>query len=378
MKAPSDLREIDWKTARRFVIFWGVLTAFAILCLIMYQTLLVPIGISLFLSFLLSPPVSALGRQQIPRPLVVSLLLALTLGLIAIAGIKVIPALYSEISRLIGLMPQAYDKFIKTWLPSLRSWALQLDLISAEEFDSLISGGKNLSYLPDRIDHALRTLWATAPRLIGLIIHLALIPMLTFFLLKDYETIKIRVRELIPRDLERPVMLFLGRVSGSLREVLKGQAMVAGILSVLYVAGLSATGLQGAVAIGLLAGICRLIPYLDVVVGGFLSLTVIMSDFQGAGLLLAVSGVFLVVQCLDGMIITPRIIGEKVGLHPVLVIVSIIAFGELFGFWGVLLAIPGIAVARVTWHSAKPFYLASAAYDPMPAAGASPPGSEQN
>ena len=158
-------------------------------------------------------------------------------------------------------------------------------------------------------------------------------------------------------------MLFIGRVSDALRDAIKGQAIVAGILAVLYVAGLSMIGLQGAVAIGLLSGICRLIPYLDVIIGGSLSLIVVLSDFQGAGQLLAVAGVFLIVQSLDGMLITPRIIGEKVGLHPIIVIVSIIAFGESFGFWGVILAIPGIAVAKVVWYSAKPFYFASKAYD---------------
>ena len=138
--------------------------------------------------------------------------------------------------------------------------------------------------------------------------------------------------------------------------------MVAGILAVLYILGFSIIGLQGAFAIGLIAGACRIINYLDVIVGGTLSLMVILSDFQGIGQLLAVAGVFLVVQSVDGMFITPRVIGDRVGLHPVLVIVSILSFGDLFGFWGVLLAIPVLAVAKVLWFSTKPFYLASRPY----------------
>lgn len=358
-----DPKDIDWRQARRFMIFFAVMILSAFILGSLYRTLIVPLGVSLFLSFLLSPLVSRLDSIRVPRSLVVSMILVVTLGLITIACFKVIPALYSEIADLIKLVPRAYEKFTKIWLPSIRTWTLELEFISAEEFDGFIRENRTLGHLPEKINQALSTLWATAPHLVGLIIHLVLIPLLTFFLLKDYERIKSRMRSLIPRDLEKPAMLFIGRVSDALRDAIKGQAIVAGILAVLYVAGLSMIGLQGAVAIGLLSGICRLIPYLDVIIGGSLSLIVVLSDFQGAGQLLAVAGVFLIVQSLDGMLITPRIIGEKVGLHPIIVIVSIIAFGESFGFWGVILAIPGIAVAKVVWYSAKPFYFASKAYD---------------
>ena len=358
-----DPKDIDWRQARRFMIFFAVMILSAFILGSLYRTLIVPLGVSLFLSFLLSPLVSRLDSIRVPRSLVVSMILVVTLGLITIACFKVIPALYSEIADLIKLVPRAYEKFTKIWLPSIRTWTLELEFISAEEFDGFIRESRTLGHLPEKINQALSTLWATAPHLVGLIIHLVLIPLLTFFLLKDYERIKSRMRSLIPRDLEKPAMQFIGRVSDALRDAIKGQAIVAGILAVLYVAGLSMIGLQGAVAIGLLSGICRLIPYLDVIIGGSLSLIVVLSDFQGAGQLLAVAGVFLIVQSLDGMLITPRIIGEKVGLHPIIVIVSIIAFGESFGFWGVILAIPGIAVAKVVWYSAKPFYFASKAYD---------------
>jgi len=371
-----DPKDIDWQKARRFVYFLAaaglVITGF----LLLYQALVVPIGVSLFLSFLLAPLVANLDRNRIPRALVVSLILALTLGLIAIAFFKVVPALYSEILDLIQLIPKAYDKFTKTWLPSLREYVLDLELITAVEFDEFVRESRNLTHLTDKINQALSTLWATAPHVLGILINFVLIPLLTFFILRDYERIKARLRTLIPRDLEKPVIQFTGRVSDALRDAIKGQAIVAGILACLYVTGLSMVGLQGAVAIGLLSGICRLIPYLDVIVGGSLSLIVVLSDFKGAGHLLAVSGVFLAVQSLDGMLITPRIIGDRVGLHPILVIVSIIAFGELFGFWGVLLAIPCAAVAKVTWYSAKPFYLASKAYDIEIGQVEEPPGGQ--
>ncbi|MCB9229045.1 MAG: AI-2E family transporter [Deltaproteobacteria bacterium] len=378
MEEKAAPEKVDWNQVRRFVVFSASLGGGLILLFLMYRTLLVPVGVSLFLSFLLAPLVAALDKLHMPRSLTVSMLLLLTLAFLTTTCLRVFPALYTEISGLIELVPRAYDKLTRIWLPSIRSWVLELNIISSQEFDAFIRESRTLSYLPEKVNQALFTLWSTAPRLLGLVIHSLLVPLLTFFILKNYDQTEVRIRQLLPRDLEEPLMLFWSRISTSLREVLKGQAMVAATLAVLYVAGLSAVGLQGAVAIGLLSGICRLIPYLDVIVGGSLSLIVVLSDFQGAGQLLAVSGVFLLVQSLDGMLITPRIIGEKTGLHPVLVIVSIVAFGELFGFWGVLLAIPVLAVAKVVWLSAKPFYLASALYAPRKESSEVLTESEQN
>ena len=140
--------------------------------------------------------------------------------------------------------------------------------------------------------------------------------------------------------------------------------IVAAILAVLYVVGLSFIGLPQAVAIGVVAGICRMIPYLDVVVGGGLSLIVLLADFQGATQLLSVAIVFLVVQAIDGLLITPRVVGERVGLHPMVVITSVLAFANWFGFWGVLVALPVVAIVKALLVTARPFYLASQLYDP--------------
>ena len=169
---------------------------------------------------------------------------------------------------------------------------------------------------------------------------------------------------MVPRDLEEPAILFIQEINKVLRSVIKGQVIVATILAALYVAGLSLVGLHAAVAIGLTAGLCRIIPYLDVLVGGSLCLLVILADTADLGLLFAVACVFVIIQSLDGMIITPRVIGERVGLHPFLVIISIIAFGDLFGFFGILLAIPCIAIVKLIVQNLKPIYYASRAYDP--------------
>ncbi|MFK7825679.1 MAG: AI-2E family transporter [Oligoflexales bacterium] len=357
-----DPENINWSQVKRFAFFCLAIILSIVFFANLYKALLVPICISLFLTYLLLPVIHHLDRLKVPRVVSVSLLLLATLAAITFAIFKIIPPLYLELVSILKLAPKTYETFAREWLPPVRDQLLSWDVITVEEWNNFIRESKNLTHLSDRVNQALSTIWHTAPQVLGTVINIVMVPLITFCLLKDYEEIKARLLQLIPRDLLRPFRIFSFRVSEALRAVIRGQAMVAGILAVLYILGLSIVGLQASFVIGLIAGACRIINYLDVIVGGTLSLMVILSDFRGIGQLLAVAGVFLVVQSIDGMFITPRVIGDRVGLHPVLVIVSILSFGDLFGFWGVLLAIPVLAVAKVLWFSAKPFYIASKPY----------------
>lgn len=359
----KDLQEIDWNQAKRFGGFCGAAILLLAVLAHLYQALLVPIGVSLFLTYLLAPVVDFFDRKNIPRVIAVSMILTITLFVLTFAFFKVIPSLYFEILDLVKLAPKVYDKIAHSWIPGIREVVVNWEIISLEEFDEMVQESANILHISDRVSQALTTIWRTAPQVLGTVVNIVMIPLLTFFLLKELDVIKSHISLLIPRDLEVPIYTLAKRVSDALRAVIKGQAIVAGTLAILYVLGLSLVGLHAAVAIGLFAGACRMIPYLDVLVGGALSLIVVLSDFQGVGQLIAVCIVFLVVQSVDGMLITPRVIGDRIGLHPVVVIVSILAFADLYGFWGVLLAIPVIAIARVLWNSAKPFYLASKVYD---------------
>lgn len=359
-----EREDINWNQVRRFAAFVGVTIPIFLLVLYLYKALMIPFFIGLFLAFVLSPLVEKLDRFKIPRGLIVSGMLALSLLFIAIVLIKILPFMYVEILGLTKMAPKVYQHMIEQWYPILREYALSTELVSASEFDHYIKDLGSLVQASARVQEALQTVWNTAPKVLGTVVNLVMIPLFAFFLLKDSNKIKRYFRTLIPTDLVSPVQITIKRVSRTLRAVIKGQFIVACILAFLYVTGLSIVGIHAAVAIGLTAGLCRIIPYFDVIVGGILSLIVVFSDYQGSGQLLGVFLVFAIVQSIDGMLITPRVIGERVGLHPVVVIVSILAFSEIMGFWGVLLAIPIVAVAKVLWFSAAPFYLASRAYDP--------------
>jgi predicted PurR-regulated permease PerM len=219
-----------------------------------------------------------------------------------------------------------------------------------------------LSRWPERVQGALGTIWSTAPGFLRLLVHSALIPIITFFLLKDAPLLKRQCLYLVPRDLEAPLLQILQKISLTLNQVIKGQLIVSMILAILYSVGLSIVGLKAGIVIGITAGICRFIPYLDVLVGGTLSLLVIIADYHDFQEIIKVAVVFVLVQAMDGAFITPRVIGERVGLHPMLVIVSVIAFSEIYGLWGAVLAIPLLAVAKVLWSVFREVYLSSSLY----------------
>ena len=363
MKTTVMTEKVDWGQLKRLGIFLATVIVLFGIAIRVYAAMLVPISVSIFLSFLLAPVVERLDQRSVHRTVVVALILFVAVSLFSFAVFKVIPGLYREILALVELGPQAYETISREWLPSIRDVFLRSGLISEKEFNQLIQESRNLIQISEQVHQALHTIWTTAPRLLGTIINIVMVPLLTFFLLRDYRQLKMGLCSLVPRDLQSVIIVYSEKVSATLRSVLKGQAIIASILGVLYVCGLSLIGLKSAVAIGLVSGLCRFIPYLDVVVGVTLSMMVVFSHFQGFGQLIAVGLVFLIVQSIDGMIITPRVIGDRVGIHPVIVIVSIIAFADLFGFKGVLLAIPIIAVVKVTWNLIKPFYFSSRAYD---------------
>jgi predicted PurR-regulated permease PerM len=362
MKKKLDPQKINWRQVKRFSFFCLALLILVILFSYIFKALIIPICLSLFLTYLLAPLVKSLSGYRINRTAIISFILLLTLGLIGLALIVAVPMLYNETLDLLRLTPKVYEIFMKQWLPPIQDILFTWDIISPEELDKLIRESKNLSNISERITQALTTIWNTAPQLLSLILNTLMVPFLTFFMLVYSEVIKKQFFLLTPKDLKAPLKLFGARLSRSIRAVLKGQILVALSVSLLYIVGLSIIGFRASVSIGIIAGIARLIPYLDIFVGGFLCLVVIASDFQGPAQIIGVASVFLAVQSIDGMFITPRIIGDSIGLHPVVVIVTIISFADLLGFWGVILAIPTLATAKVTWQSIRPFYLSSRAY----------------
>ena len=363
MSVPSWERQSPDQT-RRVLVFLGV-TGFLLLAFVtVYYRMLIPFLASLLITYLAKPTVDYLERYRIYRPVISAGLITLIMAIIAFSLAKILPVLWQQVYGLIVLIPDTAGQLWQQVLPLIQVYLIDTGILSGSQLYDFIDNFDIAGEISPQVQSGIQGLWTTGISVIGGALNVVLIPLLTFFMLQEYPRISRYLWSLVPLDFRSTTEVCLEQVNLTLRSVIKGQAMVAGTLAILYVIGLSVVGLKSAVAIGVVAGICRFIPYFDIVVGGILSAVVIASDFSGWSQVVGVVLVFVVVQTIDAAFVTPRLIGERVGLHPVITIVSIIAFADWFGFWGVLFAIPLVAVVKTVWSNFMPVYRRSRFYAP--------------
>ena len=362
----SSILERHGQPIFRFAIFSLIVGLLLFVILSVYQTLIVPIFAALLLAYLLIPLVEQLDRLGLRRGVAAAAIICFSVAALTVVAIRFAPVLYLQVVALFKLIPYAMEVVVRDWLPMVEQTIIESGLVGERVVRNFFANLNPLSQLDQQLHTGFHQVYVTLSSLLGGAINVTLVPFLLFFLLKEYPKLASRMSTMVPEDLRGPVDDFIVNINATLRAVIKGQVMVACILAVLYVIGLSAVGLQAAVAIGVVAGLCRIIPYFDVVVGLLLSGVVIVANFNGWGQAFAVGIVFLVVQLIDGAIITPRIIGERIGLHPVIVIISIFASTDWFGLWGVFVAIPLLAVIKAIVATAIPYYRGSHAYRPEP------------
>jgi predicted PurR-regulated permease PerM len=194
----------------------------------------------------------------------------------------------------------------------------------------------------------------------------------TFYLLRDWDQLVANVRELLPRAIEPRVSAIAAEIDAVLAQFLRGQLTVMAALALIYTVGLWLAGLELAFSIGVIAGLVSFVPYLGVIVGVLLAGVAALLQYQDALHLLAVIAVFGVGQLLEGMVLSPLLVGDRIGLHPVAVIFAVMAGGQLFGFFGVLLALPVAAAIVVLLRHSHGEYVRSELYGPAPAADEEP------
>jgi len=198
---------------------------------------------------------------------------------------------------------------------------------------------------------------------VALFANLLLIPVVTFYLLRDWDKLIARIDELLPRK-SQPVIEKLAKQSDDvLAAFLRGQFLVMLVLGVVYACGLWFINLELALLIGMLAGLVSFVPYLGFIVGILVASIAVLLQTQDLMMLIPVLIVFGIGQALEGMVLTPLLVGDKIGLHPVAVIFAVLAGGQLFGFVGVLLALPVAAVLAVLLRHLHGEYKSSAIFN---------------
>ncbi len=322
---------------------------------------LTPFLAGALLAYIGDPLVDRLEARGLSRTLsVVVVFLTLTLvGLLLL--LVLVPMLERQVGLLIQRLPGYLEWLFHTGLPGLLSWAgLERDLIDLGAIKSMLSG-----WLPSAgkgVAGVLGTLSRSGMTLIGWIANLLLIPVVTFYLLRDWDLMVARIRELLPRRWEPDAVRLASASDEVLGAFFRGQLLVMLVLALVYGIGLTLVGLELGLLIGLIAGLVSFVPYLGFIVGIVAATIAALLQFKGIDPLIWVALVFGVGQLLEGMVLQPLLLGERIGLHPVAVLFAVLAGGQLFGFFGVLLALPVAAVVAVVLRYLHERYLESGLY----------------
>jgi predicted PurR-regulated permease PerM len=358
-------------TSNRWLWLTGLLLAGWLIYLL--TPILSPFLVGVLLAYLGDPLVDRLERCKLSRTLsVVAVFVLFSLILLA-ALLVVLPMLGKQLMHLYQLAPRALD-----WLQiSALPW-LQTRLGLAEEFwrfDRIKAVfSEHLGQTTDIVGVVLASATSSSLALLAWLGNLLLIPVVSFYLLRDWDLMVARLRTLLPRRNENTTVQLVGECHEVLGAFLRGQLLVMLALGVIYAAGLMIIGLDLGLLIGLLAGLASIVPYMGFVVG--FGAAVVAALFQYGGdfyPLLGVAAVFTAGQLLEGMLLTPLLVGDRIGLHPVAVIFAILAGGQLFGFTGILLALPVAAVIMVLLRHVHGLYTLSDLYR-EPSRSGEPPG----
>ncbi|MGH8280138.1 MAG: AI-2E family transporter [Gammaproteobacteria bacterium] len=337
---------------------WTLVILVIVALLIHYlRPVLVPFFASFILAYLGNPLVDRLERWKFPRTLAVLTVFVLTLVILALILLLVIPMVVREITALFTRAPEVMQWLQTHLLPWLTvHLGLQPADLQPAKLMNLVSG--NFASAGKLAGQAFVKVSSSGAAVFEFFMNLILIPVVTFYLLRDWNSLRERAHALLPRQAAPTVLRLARDCDRVLAAFLRGQLLVMAVLAVFYSVVLYLVGLDNAVAIGVVAGVLSFVPYLGIITG--LALALITALLQGGGwLLLWVVITFAVAQLLSDLVLTPRLIGARIGVHPALVIFAILVGGALFGFAGILLALPVAAAGTVLVRYARERYLES-------------------
>ncbi len=334
---------------------WLVAIALAGWLLWLLAPVLTPFIAAALLAYIGDPLADRLQRLKFPRTIAVVSVFVLTFVGLGLLILLVVPLIKTQVSALLEALPGIVVQVEQVWLPRVTEFIgidpgedIGLGAFLARYGDMAGSWGGTL----------LLSLSRSGGALAAAVISLFLIPIITFYLLRDWDSILHKCAAIVPSQQRETVISLARETDEVLGAFLRGQVMVMIALGIIYAAGLSLVGLEFAVAIGVVAGLVSFVPYLGFVFGiGLAGLTVALEPEPWLRLL-GVVATFSIAQLIEGSILTPKLVGDRIGLHPVLVIFSIAAGGQLFGFFGILLALPAAAVLSVLVRFAYNRYLA--------------------
>ncbi|MBW4707573.1 AI-2E family transporter [Roseobacter sp. YSTF-M11] len=321
--------------------YWSIATAIFLIVLWFLGHVLLPFVLGGAIAYFLDPVADRFERMGLSR-------IAAT-GIITIAGILVfvlmallvIPTLANQALQLFNVAPD-YAKSVTSFL--------------TERFPSLLDEGSTLRQsinsvgetVKSRGAEVLETALSSVASLLNVVVLLVVVPVVSVYLLLDWDRMVARIDELLPRDHADTIRELAQEIDATLASFIRGMGTVCLILGSYYAIALMLVGLQFGLVVGFVAGLVTFIPYLGALIGGLLAIGLALFQFWGDWVSIGlVAGVFVIGQVVEGNILTPKLVGSSVGLHPVWLIFALSVFGALFGFVGMLVAVPLAAAIGV-------------------------------
>jgi predicted PurR-regulated permease PerM len=312
------------------------------------RDVLTPMFLAFIIAYMLDPVVDWLEARKVPRPAGIVLVLTGALGTMALFLALILPGIVSDASSVFQELPKQVSDLWARIVPRLEQWGIAVPHSTTEWVESLNAYASDVAKsVLAPAGNILSSLMGGTLSVLGSIAAALIVLVLAIYLLNDFDRITGGARELIPLRWRETVTSYAEEIDRTMSQFVRGQVTVMAVLAVLYSAAYALLGVRLALAIGIVAGVLNFIPYLGsafaLVAGLSMSLLGGWNLWQLVGIVLA----YTVIQTLEGFVITPRIVGKTVGLSEIWVLVALFVGGEIFGFLGVLLALPAAAVAKI-------------------------------
>jgi len=352
---------ISGASLRRHIFFWVGALAIFVVFLWFFRSILLPFVAGMALAYFLDPVADWLERRGLSRLMATVVILVCFVLVFALSLMLVIPIIINQFTEFAAALP-GYISQLQQIISSpetsfLPSWiGAQIETVK-QNFSEVLSQGAGF------LGSLLAQIWNSGKAIVDVVSLLIVTPVVAFYILLDWDRMVAKVDSWVPRDQVETVRQIAREMDESVAGFIRGQGSLCLILGIFYAVGLSVVGLNFGLLIGFVSGMISFIPYIGSLVGLVLSVGVAFVQFwPDYTWIVAVAAVFFVGQFIEGNILQPKLVGQSVGLHPVWLMFALFAFGAMFGFVGLLIAVPAAAVVGVLVRFALSRYLDSDIY----------------
>ena len=305
---------------------------------------LTPFVAAALLAYMGDPLADRLQKLKMPRTLAVVAVFLITFIVLAALILLIGPLVSTQVSALFDALPDIAQRVEQVWLPTILGWLNIEQGADVGVAPFLAKYGEMFGSWSGKV---LLSVTKSGGALAAAVLSLFLIPIITFYLLRDWDTITAHLAALLPESQRETILKLAHESDEVLSAFLRGQILVMLALAIIYSLGLSLVGLKFAIAIGVVSGLVSFVPYLGFVFGIALAGLTVALEPNPLWHLVGVVATFSIAQFIEGSVLTPKLVGDRIGLHPVIIIFAVAAGGQLFGFFGILLALPAAAVLSV-------------------------------